>query len=686
MKTIVTIFLLLSAATLFAQQDARIDKDKFFSGNEGFKEAWNAIKEADKYYADGKPGAYMIALDNYLTAYKYNSNNAELNYKIGVCYLKTVEKIKALTYLNKASTLNKNVASDFMYFLARAHHLNYEFDKAIDEYTAFKNSLSPELMKIYEKELIRRLEECKNGKEIIKKPVRAFIDNLGPEINSSFPDYTPLITADNSMMIFTSRRQNTTGGEICPDDEMFYEDIYYSNLIKGKWQKAENIGEPLNGRDNDATVGLTPDGQQLFIYKGNKGNGDLFESNLTGKDWGQATALPGQINTSAKENSATLSYEGNFLYFSSTRKENSYGGSDIFVSKRIKKNKWGDAQNIGAVVNTPYNEEGVFMLPDGKTLYFCSDGHNSIGGYDIFKTVLQPDGTWSKPENLGYPVNTPDDDRDLVLTASGRIAYYSSVREDGFGFSDIYKITFLGPEKPIYLGTQDELIASIANPVSEVSVKESVKIETIRLTIVKGIITDSITHQPLAAQIEIVDNDKNEIISTQSSNSTTGKYLFSLPSGKNYGIAVKLDNYLFHSENFNIPPTANYQEISKNIQLLNVSVGSKVILKNIFFDINKSVLRSESFPELTRVVELMKQYPKIKIEISGHTDNTGNDADNQKLSENRAKSVVEYLIQNGIPTDRLEFKGYGEVQPIADNKTEEGRQENRRVEFKVISK
>jgi len=323
------------------------------------------------------------------------------------------------------------------------------------------------------------------------------------------------------------------------------------------------------------------------------------------------------------------------------------------------------------------------MHPDGRTLYFSSRGHNTMGGFDVFKSTMNDDGTWSKPENLGYPVNTPDDDLFFVMGGSGKHGYYSSSNDNGYGDYDLYMITFRGPEKPPVLHNEDNLLANVA-PVGESVVAEKVEIKTMRLTILKGTIKDAMTNNPVEAQIEIIDNTKNEVVSVNTSNSSTGKYLVSLPSGRNYGIAVKAEGYLFHSENFDIPAATGYQEVTKDILLNKLAVGQKVVLRNIFFDYGKSTLRSESYAELDRLVKLLTDLPKLKIEISGHTDNKSSLQYNQKLSESRAKAVVDYLISKGISANRLEYKGYAYLQPIATNDTEEGRQQNRRVEFKVL--
>jgi len=288
------------------------------------------------------------------------------------------------------------------------------------------------------------------------------------------------------------------------------------------------------------------------------------------------------------------------------------------------------------------------------------------------------------PVHGGLAFSNPGDDRFFVLSGSGKHGYYASDKTGGYGSHDIYMITFLGPEKPLVQSNDNILIASIANPISETFMEKAVAVETMRLTILKGTVIDAFTKEPVEASIEIVDNDKDEVVTIQKSNSKTGKYLVSLPSGKNYGIAVTADGYLFHSENFDIPEATNYQEVYKDIALSKMAVGTKIVLKNVFFDYAKATLRSASFPELDRLFELLNEFPEMRIEISGHTDNKGSRTTNERLSTARAKSVVAYLVKKGIAAGRLESKGYAFDQPIATNDTKEGRQQNRRVEFKVL--
>jgi len=272
------------------------------------------------------------------------------------------------------------------------------------------------------------------------------------------------------------------------------------------------------------------------------------------------------------------------------------------------------------------------------------------------------------------------------VSGSGSRAYFASAKQGGFGEKDIYKITFLGPEKQPLLSTQDQLLAMRANPISNLKTENAVEVKLAKVTILKGVITDAKTTQPLEAAIDLIDNDKNEVLATFKSNSASGKYLVTLPSGKNYGIAVRKDGYLFHSENFNIPEGADYQEYNKDVALKKIEIGNTIVLRNIFFDFDKATLRPESTNELERLIKLLNDNPTIKIELGSHTDSKGSDDYNMKLSDNRSKSVVSYLIDHGIAATRLVAKGYGETKPIDTNDTDEGRQNNRRTEFKILEK
>lgn len=678
MKHILLPALLLLIINICTAQDTPFDKNIFAYDRDGFKTANSNFKEGNYQF---ESGYYYEALNYFLDASNFNPNYSVLNYRIGVCYLNTDLRYKCLPYFEKALELNQNVAADIHFMLARGYHLNSRFDEAIKEYKLELTFLKPSDMATMKPLIEQKILECETSKEFIQNPARTFVDNVGNIINSVSNDHSPLISADESMMIFTSTRNN--GRDLQPDGQ-YDEDIYISYQNNKNWTMPVSMGEPINTQFNDATVGLSPDGQKLLIYNGKRGNGDIEICWLDGNKWNYPEALPKPINSDSHESSACFSPDGLKIYFISDR-PGGYGGKDIYMCVQNLKGKWGPAVNLGPVINSAGDEETVYMHPDGRTLYYSSNGLKGMGGYDIFVSEIDNRGNWGTPRNLSFPINSPDDDLCFVISANGRHGYCSSVRPDGIGGFDVYRMTFLGPEKPMTLSSEDNLISARLTPVSDMVMEESVELKTIRLTIVKGTVIDAISQQPVSAQIDITDNDKNEIIFTSQTNSATGKFLVSLPSGKNYGIAVKADSYLFHSENFDIPEATEYQEVLKEIALNNVKKDVKIILKNVFFETGSATLKPTSYAELGRLSKLLTDYPKVRIEISGHTDNQGSKASNQKLSESRAKSVVDFLVSEGITADRLEFKGYAFDQPIADNSTKDGRALNRRVEFKVLS-
>lgn len=661
-------------------QSIEFTKYNFPNNKDQLSTALDQIKTGDKLYDQG-PGMYKLAIAEYLKANKFNPNNSLLNYKIGRCYLFDNDKAEAIKYLEEAYKIDNRISlsieyNDVNWLLATAYQQDYQFDRAIEKYTDHRNILNPEQLAINAVEIDKKIEECTNAKTFFANPTRVFVDNMGSTVNSAYPDYRPLVDPREDMIVFTSSRENTTGGKRA-DDSFYYEDIYVTYFLEGQWTLPENKYD-INSPIHDATAGISSDGSIMYVYKSG-GGGKLYESQLIDNMYSYPEKLDSKINEGIKQTSASLTFDKTTLYFTSLR-EDGYGGLDIYVSRKDAKNRWQDPINIGASINTPYDEQGVFITPDGKTLYFSSKGHNTMGGYDIFKSEFE-NGKWSNPENLGYPINTPDNDVSFTMAANKLRAYYSSKKEDGYGDQDLYMITFLGASKPLAMYKQEVLYAyksKVAIPTLSPSIEQN--------TILEGVILDAELLTPLQATIEITDNSKNELLASFESNSNSGAYLISLKPGKNYGITVSRKDYLFHSENFNIKMDATAKRTKKDILLQKVEVGIKIVLNNIFFDFNKATLTDESIAELNQLVRLLNETPTLNIEISGHTDNVGSAAYNKTLSENRAKAVVNYLTKKGISADRLEFAGYGFSQPVASNDTEKGRQQNRRTEFKVLKK
>jgi len=690
-KVFILITIILSAHFIFAQ-NVDFRSRNFREDSEGFKEATDNLKRGDNFMKDAEAALaqknenisiYLFeqALKHYLQANSFNPNNSELNYKIGKCYLGTFEKSKAASFLEKAISLDENnVDPEAYYLLAQAYRYNYAFDKAIESYKEYQATLSKRQLQNTRRALRSEIADTEFARGRYNNPERVFVRNLD-EINSPYSDFCASITADEEFMIFNSRRPDATGGQKDADGR-YFSDIYISYLKDGKWGTPKNMGPPLNTEGHNEAVALSPDGQRMYLHKVDNNVSNIYVSALSGDRWLEPELLPSAINTQANQTHASFSHDGIKIYYISDQ----MGAQDIFFSGIMDRNRnqWGRGQRIGYGLYTSSDEGSIYYHPDGKTLYFTSKGHNSIGGYDIFKSVQGRDGIWSKPENLGYPINTPFDEKYFTVSANGKHAYVTSNREGGKGEWDIYRIRFLGPEKHNIVDNEDQLLASIAQPIRDIKPEPAVEIVTTNLTVLKGRILDDFTKKPIEAAIEIVNNATNEIVSIFYSNSLTGKFLVSLPSGINYGIAVKADGYLFHSENFDLPELSDYQLVDKDIYLKNVAIGSKIVLRNIFFDTGQSRLRPESNTELNRLYELLRDIPALSIEISGHTDNVGTEAYNIKLSEDRAMAVVNFLVQKGINRNRLIAKGYGPNRPIASNDSAEGRQLNRRTEFEII--
>lgn len=716
MKKIIFLIGFASFSFLLQGQSVEFEKDNFPGRKEELREAKKKLdlgmdyfvparKEFDdfkKMYASekkilpvshydyqkaGYPG-FRMALTPLSDAQRFNPKNARLNYMLGfIWFISDPSNPETLKYFETAYSLDPKVENDLPYWLAWSYHLNSKWDEAIKHYTSYLTFLQQKAKSnaLEIEDVTKKIGECNNGKKYAANPERVFVDNLGPNVNTGYPEYGPSITADEETVIFTARRDNSTGQKRDENDNGYFEDVYISTKKNGKWQPSMQLSKNVNTEGHDAAAGLSPDGSKLYVYRhSGRDGGDLYESVLFGTDWEAPVHMNKNINTKYHESSVSLSGDGHRLYFVSD-KESGLGDRDIYYSDMDVKGEWGPSKNIGPDINTKYGEEAVFMHPDGVTLYFSSKGHDNMGGYDIFKSTLV-NGKWTKPVNLGYPINGPDDDVFFVVSGSGSRAYFASAKQGGYGEKDIYKITFLGPEKQPLLTTADQLLAMRANPVRNLKTENAVEVKMAKVTILKGIISDAKTNQPLEAMIDLIDNDKNVVLATFKSNSATGKYLVTLPSGKNYGIAVKKDSYLFHSENFNIPEGADFQEYNKDVALKKIEIGNTIILKNIFFDFDKATIRPESANELERLIKLLNDNPSIKIELGSHTDSKGSDDYNMKLSDSRSKSVVDYLIGKGISASRLVAKGYGETKPIDTNDTDEGRQNNRRTEFKILEK
>ncbi len=504
----------------------------------------------DGYLFDGD---YYKALPISKELYAYDSSNANIAYMLGTSYLgASPDRKKAIYYLEQAIMLSppspmykesdykeKTAPGITYYNLAKAYHFSYRFDDAISNYYNYRSFVDLEDVNTYS-EVKHQIEYSENAKLLIEEPVNIKVQSLGSVINSKYEEYSPVISGDGNTLIFTSRREGT-GGKLFLDGK-YYEDIYIAKKEKGKWTTPRSIGVNINTEGHEATIGLSPDGQQLFIYKDDNGDGNIYMSKLNGAEWSKPEKLGGEINTGSWETHATVSADGQNLFIVSNR-SGSLGGRDIYKISLLPDGTWGKAENLGATINTAFDEEAPFFAADGKTLIFSSQGHNSMGGFDIF-TSENIDGVWSTPVNIGYPINSPEDDVFFVTTPDGHYAYYSSRMEGGMGEKDIYLIELTEKKK------------------------ES-------LTVMKGVVI--LENSPeILANIIVADARTNAVTGIYKPNKSTGSYIFILQPGATYNVTYECDGYQSKIDKIVVPENSSYAEITKAIMLDPVICGKQV--------------------------------------------------------------------------------------------------------------
>ena len=470
--------------------------------------------------------------------------------------------------------------------------------------------------------------------------------NAGNNINSASSEYFPSLTIDGKELIFTRKLGS------------FNEDFFYSDKTGSDWNKARPAEGNVNTEMNEGAQNISVDGQQLVFAAcdrpGAFGSCDIYTSYFGKNGWSEAINLGNRVNTDQWESQPCLSPDKKDLYFSS-RRFGGFGGCDIYVSHLQPNGKWGEPQNLGPEINTAGDEQCPFMHADNQTFYFTSNFWPGYGEDDLFITRKMPENKWSAPVNLGYPINTISKEGTLFITADGRTAYYSSDKSDSKGGLDIYYFELredVRPNKTLW---------------------------------VKGQVHDKKTGAGLPSAVELTDLSTKQTINHVQTDEQ-GNYLITLPVGKDYAFNVNRKGYLFYSDNFSLKDVSPDSTYQKNIPLQPIEVNASIVLNNIFFDVNKFDLKPESQVELDKIVEFLNDNPTVKIEISGFTDNVGKPADNLKLSLSRAKTTVSYLQNKRISPQRLSYKGFGETQPRADNKTDEGRAMNRRTEMKVVAR
>jgi OmpA-OmpF porin, OOP family len=612
------------------------------------KKAIELYNEADNFRVRGQ---FSQAIGLLNEAIDKDKKFFEAWYRLGLVYMSLKDFDRAIQCMEKGLSLTTDPKKQkvFWYDLAESYFTIGNYDKAEQFVTSYLTEETVNKQKIDKANLT--LRNIQFAKANAAKSSVYNQKKLSDTVNSFVLQYFPVLTADQQELIFTRR----FGGGPSDDEDL----VVSRKTKKGRWGVPQSISNNINSQLNEGTCTISADGRKLIFTSCSGRNGlgscDLYESKKIGGDWTQPRNLGPNVNSAEWESQPSLSADGRTLYFISDRR-GGLGRRDVWVATMNDKGEWNRAKNLGKPINTIYDEMSPFIHVNNRTLYFASNGLTGFGGYDIFYS--EKDSTkWSEPLNFGNIVNNHEDQYSFFITADGKKGYYSheEPRDAGYSVSHIYEI--------------------------EIPEDHQVKFKS---NYVRGIVRDKETRAPLLAKIELINLAKNEVESLVESDSVTGEYLMVLTQGAEYALYVNKQNYLFQSLNFNYSEVSNFEPIVMNIELEPVKEGSIAILQNIFFDHDKFDLKERSITELQKITKFLIENEHTRVEIGGHTDNSGSASYNQQLSEKRARSVYNYLINNGIQSNRLSIRGYGSEHPIASNDTKEGMERNRRIVFKII--
>ncbi|GGE48197.1 WD40 repeat protein [Pedobacter psychrotolerans] len=627
MKLCFTLLLILNSYCVFAQSSNNKKAQLSF-------ERANALIEKSDYSAAEQILKSAVEADPlFQSAYILLGNVQKLQKKY----------TEAKAAYQKSVLINTNVSPTVIYNLAETEFATQDYDKAKIHFASF---LISDSSSDQGKKARKYLLDCDFASISINKPVVFKPTNLGKGINTTDAEYFPALTADGETLIFT---RQVSGNE----------DFWTSQFKNNAWTEATPLSPKINTlKYNEGAQTISPDGKYLFFTGCNRPDGsgrcDIYVSHREGKDWGEPYNLGKPVNSEYWESQPAISPDGRTLYFISNRPGGS-GGYDIWKSTITDDAKWGPAINLGSDINTAYDENTPFLHADGRTLYFSSDGWPGFGHKDIFYSRMDENGKFNKPLNMGYPINSYEDENGLIVNANGNFGMFSSNLTNGFGVQDIYSFGIPESAKPL------------------------------KISYVKGIVRDKDTKKTIESNVQVIDLKTSRAVFDDYTDAETGQFLAVMPVGSNYLFNVNADGYLFYSENFELKQGNINQPYQIEVFMEKIKPGANVTLKNIFFDTNKYNLLSASIRELDLLIDFLQQNESVSIEIQGHTDNIGDDQLNKKLSFDRANAVHDYLTKNKVDAKRLTFKGFGAEKPINDNKTEAGRKNNRRTSF-VITK
>lgn len=630
MRILIIVFLLSNCFFGYAQETTKSRK------------AIKAYREAKSALASQNFGESKDLLEK---ALMFDDQFVEAWILLGDVLIELGDKKSAIASYKKSILIDPEFSFPMYYRLANTEHslgIYSESLEHIQKYLVYKRMSSN-----YRKKALSLKKSCEFSINAMKSPVTFNPVNLGTNVNSDADEYLPALSADGSTLIFT-RSESING--------VRNEDFYISYNDTDEWQFANNLGEPINTLKNEGAQCITADGKTLYFTACSRndsyGRCDIYQSDFVNEKWTNPVNLGPNVNTESWESQPAISSDGRQLFFVSNR-PGGRGGKDIWVSYKNTNGVWMEAKNIGDKINTNKDDISPFLHWDNQTLYFASKGFIGMGGFDVFVSRLNGSGEWREAKNIGYPINSPSDENSLIVAKDGRTAYFaSSFFNEGRNDLDLY--TFDLPQES----------------------------RSLEVAYMQGLITDSKTNNPIKADIELV-NLKSGKSYKSSESDLDGNYMLCLPSDAEYALTVNKNKYLFYSENIKLGQEGSI--IAKNFKLQPLEVGEQVRLDNIFFELNSSDLKDESVVELNKIIKFMASNPFLVIEIGGHTDKSGSKAYNLNLSDDRARSVKDALVQRGIPLDRIQTKGYGMSVPLNTNSSEQERALNRRTELKIIA-
>lgn len=594
------------------------------------------------------------ALKLFHEALSYDSTFAEAHLKLGQLYDRNLERKNVLFHYERAVELRPNepAFSTAMLLLANQYLRQGNYAKAEKYYVQYIAVSTKETMQLRRAKM--QVAKCQFAQKTLQNPLPINLKPLGKTLNTNGFQSFPVFTADQETFVMT----DLSAGQ---------EDLKASYRKEGVWSKPESLSPNINTEQNEGTCSLSADGRTLVFTSCNRRDGvgscDLYISKKTGNEWSKAQSMGRGVNTTWWESQPSLSADGRMLYFSSER-PGGVGAKDLWLSRLDSLGQWSKPENLGKGINTPLDDISPLIHANGTTLFFSSEGHLGMGGQDFHMSQYE-NGTWSTPENLGYPLNTHEDQVGLYITADGKKGYFTSDNKaEGF-HENSYE-----PNRRLLI--------------YEFDVPPNIGQKFKKTQYLKGAVYDAQTKQKVSANIELFSLSTGQRVSVFQSDSQTGQYTTVLPEGGQYAVYIDAKGYFFKSLSFDFSQQTNTEGKILDVYLEGIKKDSREVLNNIFFESGKFELSPKSGVELQKILQLLRQNPALKIEISGHTDDVGKEADNLRLSQSRAKSVGDFLLKNGINPSQFRCEGYGKTRPLGPNTTEENRRQNRRIEMKIL--